>query len=130
MIGTFRVNEPMPPEGSEVWWRAEDRVYANFDPWNDGDYCGSYSVVELTPYKVTKATPKGVWVRAWLGHEQFVLGTAGKQLAVPTQELALADLVRRKEVHASFARARADRAQKHLEMAQKCLARLQSTNEK
>jgi hypothetical protein len=113
---------PKPPEGADVWWRADDKRYANYDPWAEFEQpSGSHLVIELTPFEVVKYTPKGVRLRNWIGYEFFVLGTATSQKAVPTQELALRDLVKRKEIHAEMAQKRADRAKEHLDVAKKAL---------
>lgn len=117
-----RIVGSLPPEGSEVWWRADDKRYANYDPWAEYEQpSGSHLMIELTPYIVTRHTPKGVFVRPFFGGEQFVRGPAKKQLAVPTKALALQDLVRRKERHVAGAEARAAQAREHLEAAKKAL---------
>lgn len=113
---------PNPPEGSDVWWRADDKRYANYDPWAEFEQpSGSHLVIEFTPFQVVKYTPKGVRLRDWIGYEFFVLGDAIRQKAVPTKALALQDLVRRKEKHAEMAQRRADIAKQHLDAAIKAL---------
>lgn len=119
-----RVTGPKMPEGREVWWRADDKRYANYDPWTEFDQpSGSHLTLELTPYVVVRHTPKGVWLRSYSGGETFVLGTATKQQAVPTVELAIRDLVARKKRHVEGCRARLNRAEAHLEAAEKWLER-------
>lgn len=116
------VREYQAPEGVEVWWRAEDRRYANYDPWAEYEQPnGSHLELTLTPYAVEKYTPKGVWLRGAVGFRTFVLGTATKQFAVPTRELAVRDLVARKQRHVSGCKARLVRAEEHLEAAEKWL---------
>lgn len=110
------------PEGMEVWWRAEDRRYANYDPWAEFDQpSGSHLQLTLTPYFVDRHTPKGVWLRGILGDRTFVLGTATRQFAVPTRELAIRDLIARKKRHVEGCKARLARAEEHLEAAEKWL---------
>ncbi len=111
-----------PPEGSDVWWRAEDRRYANYDPWAEFEQpSGSHLQLELRAYVVDSYTPKGVWLRNIFGGRTFVLGTATKQHAVPTRELAIRDLIARKKRHVDECRARLARAEEHLEAAEKWL---------
>lgn len=111
-----------PPEGADVWWRAEDRRYANYDPWAEFEQpSGSHLQLSLTPYVVDSYTPKGVRLRGILGNRTFVLGTAVKQFAVPTRELAIRDLIARKQRHVDGCKARLARAEEHLEAAEKWL---------
>ena len=111
-----------PPEDTDVWWRAEHRRYANYDPWAEFEQpSGSHLQLTLTPYVVDSYTPKGVWLRGIFGGRTFVLGTATKQFAVPTRELAIRDLVARKQRHVSGCRARLKQAEEHLEAAEKWL---------
>lgn len=107
-----------PPEGADVWWHAREKTYANFDPWSDGDYTGSHMVIELIPYIVTKYTPKGVRLSGPFGNNFFVLGSAIRQHAVPTKELALLDLVHRKEKHIRMLEYRIEDAKSALEKTQ------------
>jgi hypothetical protein len=111
-----------PPEGMDVWWRAEDRRYANYDPWADFEQpSGSHLQLRVDAYVVDSYTQKGVWLRGILGDRMFVLGTATKQFAVPTRELAIRDLIARKKRHVDGCRARLARAEEHLEAAEKWL---------
>lgn len=124
-----RVTGPKIPEGYEVWWRADDRRYANYNPFEEFEQdSGSHIVIELTPFIVHKHTPKGVWVSRFMGDKQFVLGNAIRQTCVPTKELALQDLVCRKEKHHRMALMRADEAAKAHLLAQQ--ARNQESNRK
>lgn len=113
---TLHTRGPKTPDDADVWWRAEDRRYANYDPWDDYT-SGSYLAIELTPFIVDRYTPKGVWLRCSLGSTRFVLGKAVRQFAVPTKNLALADLVKRKERHVLCAKARWQEAEAHLAAA-------------
>ena len=124
-IGFLNVKEigPKPPEGSDVWWFARDKRYANYDPWAEFEQpSGSHVVIELFPYIVVKYTPRGVRLRGWLGEEFFVLGDAIRQKAVPTKELALQDLVKRKEKHVRMSEIRLNDAKACLEMAKSALS--------
>ena len=114
---------PRPfPEGADVWWRAEDTRYANYDPWAEFEQpSGSHLQLNLTPYVVDRYTPKGVWLRGSLGNRFFVLGTAIRQHAVPTKALAIRDLVARKKRHVEGAAARLRQAEAHLDAAEQWL---------
>jgi hypothetical protein len=108
----------------DLWWRAEDKRYANYDPWAEFEQpTGSHLKIEFRSYHVTRYTPKGVWISWGFGHSQFVLGTATKQYAVPTKELALRDLIARKKIHVSSCKARLAQAEEHLTAAQRLLER-------
>lgn len=108
----------LPDGDCEVWWRADDRRYANYDPFEEFEQpSGSHLVIHLTPFAVLKHTPKGVWVRQQFGSPQFVLGKAIRQICVPTKELALQDLVRRKERHVQGCEYRLAEAKEHLKAA-------------
>lgn len=106
---TPRIIGPIPPPGSDVWWRASAKTYTNYDPFAEFEQpSGSHIVIELQPFEVVKYTPKGVWLRGWLGERFFQLGNAIRQRAVPTKEAALQDLVKRKERHLSIMQARTE----------------------
>ena len=118
----IRMRGRKPPEGAEIWWRADDMRYANYDQWAECDQpSGSHLALELTPYIVVKHTPKGVRLRGWLGDEFFVLGSAIRQKAVPTIELAIQDLIARKKRHVQGAQARLRQAEAHLAAAEQWL---------
>lgn len=117
-----RVTGPKLPEDADVWWRADDKRYANYDPWAEDEQPeGSHLVLKLTPYVVRRHTPKGVWLGTYYGTDVFVRGTATRQQAVPTVDLAIRDLVARKKRHVAGCRARLNRAEAHLEAAERWL---------
>lgn len=96
----------------EYWFRADDKRYANYDPWAEFEQpSGSHVVIEIFPFIVERHTPKGVFVRSWKGDEVFVLGNSIRQLCVPTIKLALYDLMKRKEKHFVMCRYRMDKAE-------------------
>jgi len=106
-----KVRGPLPSFECEIWWRADINTYANYDPFAEFEQLsGSHFAIELTPFEVIRHTPCGVWVRSFMGSETFVLGYAIRQLCVPTKQLALQDLVARKQKHASMAALRAENA--------------------
>jgi len=99
----------------EVWWRAEAREYAAYDPRAEwGQPAGSVTRIEMTSYPVIHHTPKGVLIKYWDGSKdtKFILGNAARQWAVPTQELALKDLKCRIEGHISILNARVATAER------------------
>lgn len=121
--GGFTFHTETGPADGDLWWRAEDRRYANYDPWAEYEQpSGSHLAIEMRPYRFVRATPKGVWLADFFGGEHFVLGTATRQLAVPTKALALQDLVARKKRHVWGAEARAARARQHLAAAEHMLS--------
>ena len=79
---------PMPVglKHEDVWWRCE------FNNHSDKPF--------LLPLRLVKTTPKGVWVKRFLGEPIRILGKARKQYAAPTKELALHDALCRKQVQA------------------------------
>lgn len=102
----------------EIWWRAElppagiqdIRLAGTIFEGDKG-----YGAVLLIPYEVVKTTKKGVFLRGekrrkmrWAeddnpegGETFFVLGTARRQQAVPTIDLAIQELRRRLEYRLS-----------------------------
>ena len=114
----------MPSFDCEIWWRADIRTYADYDPWAEFEQpSGPHDVIELRPYEVVRHTPKGVVVRSFLSGEIRVRGNAKRQECVPTKELALQDLVARMDLHATMAQKRADRALRKFKAAVRALER-------
>jgi hypothetical protein len=115
----FYFDPPKHPDDGEYWWRAEDRRYADYDPWAEFEQPNSSHLrIELRPYRVVRHTKHGVWLGGLFQQDRFVLGTATKQFAVPTIELAVADLIARKRRHVEGCEARLRRAQSHLAAAE------------
>lgn len=115
----YRLLGPKLLPDKEYWFRADDKRYANYDPWAEFEQpSGSHLTIEITPYLVTRHTPKGVFVRHWFdNHEIYVLGNSVRQLCVPTIEFALYDLIKRKEKHVQMSQFRMSRAEEHLNAA-------------
>lgn len=74
----------------DLWYSARVRTQATWDEWGEC-VTGYYQIVDISTYVVVRYTPKGVWLRGFCTGEFFVLGTAIRQRAVPTKELALRD---------------------------------------
>ena len=107
----------MTDEPEDIWWRVEIREQVYWD--DDYEVVTSRSYYPVwSKYRVIKTTPKGVWVRSPSGLKSFVLGTATKQLCVPTRELAIDDEFARRERHVKGCEARLYRAKQALDCAQ------------
>lgn len=108
----YQIRGPKLLPDHEYWFRADDKRYANYDPWAEYEQPeGSHVQIVISPFLVTRHTPKGVFVRGWLDmQETYVLGNSIKQLCVPTIQFALYDLMKRKEKHFVMSRYRMDTA--------------------
>ena len=116
---TQHISTPPGLDPNDTWYSCEIQTYGS---WNeDGDLLSSYDTLLWREYAVVRTTPKGVWLRDFAG-EFFVLGTAIRQRALPTKELALQDLVRKQDRHVRGCTARLDRAMRKLKMAQRAHA--------
>jgi 2-succinyl-5-enolpyruvyl-6-hydroxy-3-cyclohexene-1-carboxylate synthase len=104
----------------EVWYRAEDKRYADYDPWAEYEQpTSSHAAIVMHEYDVLSVTPRGVVVRGDTGERRFIHGCSIKQLAVPTKELALADLIARKRRQIFIYEARIRNAKQAIALAQK-----------
>lgn len=114
----------------DIWWRAVDKQYADYDPWAEWEQpTTSHTRITFWPVTIISTTPKGVFCYDGLsGERRFILGTALKQYAVPTKELALRDLIARKQRQASIYEARAKTARNTIRMAAGMLEKEQLTS--
>lgn len=111
------------------WYRCEVGHYSVADEW--GDHAYTTSQVAWTKYAVIAETPKGAWLTdvplgfkdpdALRGQKSrmfkfLVLGTAKRQEACPTKELALADAIARKKRHVAGCEARLQLAMEDLRL--------------
>lgn len=117
---------------SEWFYRYEDRDYSVAN--EDGDHDHTCYSVGLVKYPVLRRTPKGAWIAIdyfwsrlpseWKFENfkpesrRFVNLTCHKKFALPTIELALASYIARKERQARIYRARAQRADYHITIAE------------
>lgn len=98
--------------------------------WPLGSLCRYYSTMyresswkppqltlELIHYKVTRKTPKGCWIEDYHGHERFVLDSARKRWAYPTEALARESFIARKEWQIHHLTRQLEHAQAALEHA-------------
>lgn len=112
--------DPYAP--GDRWFRVEDRRYANYDPWAEfGQPSGSHLVLVVHSYALLRHTPRGVWLSSPT-EKFFVKGTSTKQRAVPTIDLAIADLIARKKHHVIKSQYRLSRAEEHLTAAENLAA--------
>lgn len=82
------------PAVGDTWYRYEDHRYASLNEW---DEVSSVSVqLQLWEFKVSKVTPKGVWLQATWSEPRFVRLEARKRYAHPSKEEALTALKARK----------------------------------
>jgi hypothetical protein len=113
------------------WYRCEIKRYSIADEYGDHSYTSTE--VKWEKFAILKETPKGVWLCSVPPHytdpdklrglhnpmfSDFVLGTARKQMALPTKEAALADAIRRKEYHVLCCKRRLASAEKELQLLQ------------
>jgi hypothetical protein len=84
------------PQVGDTWYRYEDTRHAHIDEY--GDAGETYVKLYLRSYKVSKVTPKGVWLSYFSvgGIFRFVLLDARKRFAHPTKEEALESFKARK----------------------------------
>ena len=117
-----RIVGKVPPEGSDVWWAAEAKQYANYNEFAEFEQpSGHQTHILLTPYILIRHTPKGAYIQGMFGEEHFILGKAVRQFAVPTKELALRDLIARKRRYISILESRIREAEECRDMAEKAI---------
>jgi hypothetical protein len=76
------------------------------------------SKLRLVTYRVVKVTPKGVWISDY-GRKRWVSSTARKRFAHPTEEESLLAYRHRKVAYVKHARARLERAELELQLAER-----------
>lgn len=101
----------------EKWFRFEDRRYSTVDEFDN--HCGSYVDVILMEFVVDRHTPKGVWLRTFMGSRRFVLSSARKRFACPTIEEAAESFRARKAAQLRIYTAKVS----HVHSALLCLER-------
>ena len=104
-------------------------VYYRYVDYSEGtgytDVCGEFvftgsvTRVRVKTFKVIKFTLKGAWIRDSGGDERFVLTGTRKCYAHPTIEEALESFKARKNRQKSIYEARANAAQKAIDLAEK-----------
>src|SRR5690606_26248155 len=116
--------------GHEIWYRLEDKRYANYDPWAEYDQpSGSHTQIEVLEFVVIKHTLKGVWLaRKWSSDhvssdKRFVLSSANKRFACPSIDEALKSFSARKRKQASIYHTRAAIAEEAIVLAERIVNR-------
>jgi hypothetical protein len=106
-----------PPAVGDTWYRLDDQHYASINEWGDVIPGGGYQEIILTKYKVTRTTPKGVWIAPadWV-QPRFVLLEANKRYACSTLDAAKESFVARKRKQARIHQRRADDARAAIDM--------------
>ncbi|WP_315740040.1 MULTISPECIES: hypothetical protein [unclassified Bradyrhizobium] len=101
-----------PPNGSSVLWRCEAQRYSVcIDP--DADRYGvTDPQLEMRWHRIISRTPKGAWISG-----RFVLLTATKRWACPTEEEALESFIARKRKQISILSHKLHRAEQDLALA-------------
>lgn len=93
---------------TEIWHRFTDRTYAN--PLDEYDEpTGTTTYISHEKFAVVSRTPKGVWLYLGFGGKRFVLNSATKRFADPTEERAKISFLARKEKQRAIYQARADK---------------------
>lgn len=111
------------PQVGDTWYRYEDRRYGSVNEFDEVDHV--YVKLQMTDFKVTKVTPKGVWVSAGgMCTPRFVLLTANKRYAAPSKEEALASLLARKARQMRILETQLGHAKSAVTLAQLELAKL------
>lgn len=102
----------------EVWYRYRAQSYASAD--EDDRVFVSSPRLELDTYPVISHTPKGVWLDEY-GTKRFVLASARKRFACPSEPEARASFVARKERQIRILEAQIANAREALRLAEERL---------
>lgn len=101
----------------DLFYRIDDRTYSVVIDAEREEYGSQLALVGST-YRVTKVTPKGVWLNVWVNKDRFVCLSHTKQFASPTKELAIQGFQARKKRQRAIYAARVNRADRAHDMAQ------------
>lgn len=111
-------------EADDIFHRYDDRHYAApLDECDNPMGAGTHELAHTT-YRVIKRTPKGAWIDLGWGDKRFVLLSARKRYALPTQAEALESFIMRKRVQESIYENRAHSARYAQELALKQMRKL------
>lgn len=111
-------------ENDEIFHRYDDRHRAA--PLDERDMpmgAGTHELMHTT-YRVTRRTPKGAWIDLGWGDKRFVLLSARKRYACPTEAEALESFIMRKRRQEDIYRDRVQSARNAQEMAFKQMRKL------
>jgi hypothetical protein len=88
---TVRGREPLP------WWKLGSLCRYESQAHREESWLPLKVTIFLVHYEIKRVTPKGCWIEDYHGHERFVLDSARKKWAYPTEELARESFIARKE---------------------------------
>ncbi|MGJ4945154.1 hypothetical protein ACQR1W_31655 [Bradyrhizobium sp. HKCCYLS1011] len=99
------------PSGTnmQVLWRCEAQRYSYVIDADADRYGVTAPELQMTWYAITRRTPKGAWISG-----RFVLLTAHKRWACPTQEEAIESFIARKQKHIRILMSNLKRAEEEL----------------
>lgn len=101
----------------DIFHRYDDwTTAASLDEWDNPIGVPSHKLVHTT-YRVVKRTPKGAWIDLGFGSRRFVLLTARKRYALPTQGEALESFILRKQKQEGIYQGRVAKARRAQKMA-------------
>lgn len=109
------------PQVGDTWYRYEERRYGVVNEFDD--VVSSYVQLQLIELKVTRVTPKGVWVTQFMT-KRFVLTAANKRYALPTAGEALESFIARKARQIRILESQTKNAREAQLLAQHELAKL------
>lgn len=109
------------PKVGDTWYRYEERRYGVANEFDE--VVSTYVKLELIELKVSKVTPKGVWVMRFLS-KKFVLTAANKRYAAPTKQEALESLLARKARQIRILESRMKEARETSVLAERELVKL------
>lgn len=108
----------------DTWFRYEEQTYSIvYDA--DRESYGTRTELKCRQFEVVKVTAKGVWIRVgWIrATNRFVLLSARRRFAAPTQQLALESFLARKHRQIGILMRQINRAER---MADEAELRLQA----
>ena len=115
------MTEANKPKVGDTWYRYEERRYGVANEFDE--VVSTYVKLELIELKVTKVTPKGVWVTRFMT-PRFVLLAANKRYAQPTQAEALESILARKARQIRILESQVKQAREVTVLAQRELAKV------
>ncbi len=93
---------------------------ANVNGIDELDQTDYYSMkLRCDEYEIVKTTPKGCWIKVFMGKPKFVLLTATKKFACPTKKEALQSLIARKKKEIQIHQYKIEFCQKVLTLCEK-----------
>lgn len=125
MTDTLSAAEQSVAKVGDVWFRYEQCTYGSVDEFDN--LVSTRHELELRKFKVAKVTPKGVWLKRSVLGNRFVLYSAKRRFADPTQDAALASFKQRKLRQISILQSQLQVAQTMLVRADQMLNTMKAT---